>query len=149
LDFSEFGEAIMAFQRAGDARMVAVATACHLRQVARETSTSMTGKRRDAFAKAARAFERCSDAIGGPGEQRAHHAAAARCYAEARLHQNAIKLFKLAGMHTEAARHCFHNEMLDEAVSIVEKDRVHLDLDVIETITQAARLKYLEAKRIE
>jgi len=129
--------------------MVAVATACHLRQVARETSASTTGKRRDAFAKAARAFERCSDAIDEPGEQRAHYAAAARCYAEARWHQNAIKLFGLAGMHTEAALHCFHNDLLDEAVSIVKEDRVHLDLDVIETITQAARLKYLEARRIE
>ena len=129
--------------------MVAVATACHLRQLARETSASTPGKRRDAFAKAARAFESCSDAIEEPEEQRAHYAAAARCYAKAGLHQNTIKLFKLAGRYREAALHCFHNDLLDEAVSIVKKDRLHLDLDVIETITQAARLKYLEARRIE
>jgi len=129
--------------------MVTIATAHHLRQVARETSASTPAKRRDAFAKAARSFECCSDVIEDPRERRAHYAAAARCYVDARLHQDVIRLFKLAEMYTEAALHCFHNDLLDEAVFIVKKDRVHLDLDTIETITQEARLKYLKARRIE
>jgi len=49
----------------------------------------------------------------GPGP---HHPAAARRYTEVKLHRNAVKLFELAMMHTEAALHCFHNNLLDEAV---------------------------------
>ena len=83
-----------------------------------------------------------------PEEQRSHYAAAARCYAEVKLHRNAVKLFELAMMHTEAALHCFNNNLLDEAVSIMKKDGVHIDPDAIKIITQAARVRYLETKRI-
>lgn len=139
----------MAFRRAGNAQMVAVATAHHLRQVARETSTSTPAIRRDAFAKAARSFERCSDMIEDPRGQCAHYATAARCYVEVGLHQSAIRLFKLAEMYKEAALYSFQNDLLDEAVYIVKKYRVHLDLYTIETITREARLNYLKARRIE
>jgi hypothetical protein len=148
LDCREFGEAVVAFRRAGNAYMVVLATARHLRQVAGGTSTFTPRQRRDAFAKAGSSFERCSDMTENPEERRSHHAAAARCYAEVKLHRKAVELFELAMMHTEAALHCFHNNLLDEAVSIIKKDAVHLDTRAIETITQAARLRYLQTKRI-
>lgn len=148
MDHKEFGEALMAFRRAGDGYMVAFATAYHLRQIARETSASTSWERRDAFAKAAGSFERCSNMLENPEEQRAHFARAAKCYAEGQSHQNAIRSFKLARMYTEAASHCLDNNLLDEAVSIMMGDRAHLDTNTIERITQEARFKYLKANRL-
>jgi hypothetical protein len=149
MDHNEFGEASMAFRRAGDTYMVAFATACRLRQIARDTSASTQWERRDAFAKAASSFERCSNMIENPEEKNANYARAARCYAEGKSHQNTVRAFELAKMHTEAALHCFHNNLLDDAVSIMKNERTHLEPDAIEKITQAARLKYLSANKLE
>ena len=149
MDYSEFREASMAFRRAGDTYMVAFATSCHLRQIARATWASTRMERRDAFAKAAGSFERCSNMIEDPEEQCAHYSRAAKCYAEGKLHESAIRTFKLAKMYTEAALHCLENDLVDAAVSIMTNDRAHLDPNVIERITQTARLEYLKANRIE
>ena len=149
MDHNEFREASTAFRRAGDTYLVAFATACHLRQIARATWASASREQRDAFAKAAGSFERCSNMVETPEEQCAHYARAAKCYAEGQSHQSAIKAFKLAKMYTEAALHCFENNLLDEAVSIMMNDRAHLDPNTIEKITQAARLKYLKANKLE
>lgn len=150
MDHNEFREASMAFRRAGDTYLVAFATACHSRQIARGKSASSTPReQRDAFAKAAGSFERCSNMIDDPEEQRAHYARAAKCYAEGNSHQNAVRAFKLAKKYTEAAFHCVHNNLLDEAVTIMKDNRAHLDPDTIETVTQAARLKYLKANKLE
>jgi hypothetical protein len=149
MDYNEFREASMAFRRAGDTYLVAFATACHLWQIARGTWASTPRVRQDAFAKAAGSFERCSNMIENPEEQCAHYARAAKCYAEGKSHQSAIRAFKLAKMYTEAALHCFENDLLDEAVFIMTNDRAHLDPNTIERITQAARLKYLKANKLE
>jgi tetratricopeptide (TPR) repeat protein len=143
----EFEEARAAFNRAGDPHMAAVATACHLRQVAFNTLDAQ--QRRRAFSNSATEFERCAMKSESLEERYDQYAAAAECYARAQDHQKAARLFELAQKFTVAALHCLSNGLLDRAVTIIRKYSTHVDQEIIERIQQAARFKYLQEKRLE
>ncbi len=147
LNHEEFEEAAMAFSNAGDVYMEAVATACHLREVARDTPESSTKRRREAFVSAAGAFERCGAMAKIDEVERSHYVAAARCYAEIEHHQGVVRTLKRLKMYTEAASYCFDNNLLKEAVSLIKISGV--DRETTKRIKQAARISYLEAKNLE
>ena len=143
----EFEEARTAFTRAQDLKMVAVATACCLRQLAYNTLEAR--QRCDAFLKSAAAFGQCAVKAENIEERHDHHAAAAGCYAQAGHHHAAIQFFELAERYTEAALHCLHNGRLDRAVLLIKKYTTNIDQETRERIQDAARLKYLKEKRPE
>jgi hypothetical protein len=127
--------------------MVAVATACCLRQLA--FSTLEARQRCDAFLKSAAAFRQCAVKAENTEERHDHHAAAAGCYAQAGHHHETIQFFELAERYTEAALHCLHNGRLDRAVRFIKKYSTHIDQETIVRIQEAARPKYLKEKRLE
>lgn len=143
----EFEEARTAFSRAQDLKMVAVATACCLRQLAYNTREAR--QRCDAFLKSAAAFSQCAVKAENIEERHDHHAAAAGCYAQAEHHHEAIRSFELAERYTEAALHCLHNGRLDHAVLLIKKYSAHIDQEIIERIQEAARFKYLKEMKLE
>ncbi|KAI9436975.1 hypothetical protein H4582DRAFT_1816019 [Lactarius indigo] len=147
LHHEEFEEAAMAFLNAGDDYMHSVAMAYHLREVARDTPESVPKRRKEAFAAAAGAFERCAAMTENDEVGRSRYVAAARCYAEIGNHQDVVRNLKRAGMYTEAASYCFDNNLLKDAVSLIKTFRV--DQEMTNRIKQAARLSYLEAKNLE
>jgi tetratricopeptide (TPR) repeat protein len=149
LNHREFEEAIMAFDNAGDIYMAAVATAYQSREVARNIHESQTRHRREAFVNAANSFEQCAELAKTAEEEWTHYAAAARCYAEIKYHQDVVRAFKLANMFTEAASYCFHNNLLDNAVSIIKKHEAEVDPQTTDCIKEVARLSYLESKDLE
>ena len=149
LNHREYEEAIMAFDNAGDVYMTAVAVAYQSREIARDVPESQTRHRREAFVNAAGAFEHCAEIAKSPEEERTHYAAAARCYAEIKYHQDAVRALKLASMFTEAASYCFDNNLLDTAVSIIKRHKADVDLQTTHCIKEVARLSYLESKDLE
>lgn len=136
----------MAFENAGDVYTQAVAVAFHLREVARDIPESSTRRRREAFVAAADAFEHCAAMADNDNEERSRYVAAARCYAEIKNHQEAVRTLKRAGMYTEAASYCFDNNLLKDAVSLIKTSRV--DQDTTERVKQVARISYLEAQNL-
>ncbi|KAI9510706.1 hypothetical protein F5148DRAFT_1177323 [Russula earlei] len=149
LNHREFEEAILAFDNAGDDYMAAVATAYQAQEVARDIPEPETRRRREAFKNAASAFEHCAEIAKSAQEQSSHYAAAARCYADVKCHQDAVRALKLAKMFTEAASYCFDNNLLDTAVSIIKKHEAEVDLDTTESIKQVARMSYLESQELD
>ena len=149
MNHREFEEAILAFDNAGDDYMVAVATAYKSQEVARDIPESETRRRREAFMNAGSVFERCGEIARSAEQERTHYAAAARCYAEIKCHQDVVRALKLADMFTEAASYCFDNNLLDNAVSIIKKHEAQVDLQTTECIKEVARMSYLESKDIE
>lgn len=147
LNHEQFEEAAMAFSNAGDTYMHAVAMACHLREVARDTPKSSARLRREAFVSAASAFERCAATGENDEVKHSHYIAAARCYAEAHCHREVVRTLKRVKMYTEAASYCFDNNLLDEAVSLIKTFRINQE--TTKRIIETARMKYLEANNIE
>jgi tetratricopeptide (TPR) repeat protein len=143
----EFEEAGAAFNRAGDPHMAAVATACHLRQVAYNTLDAQ--QRCRAFSNSATEFERCANKSESLEERYDQYAAAAGCYAQAQDHQKAVQSFVLAQKYTVAALHCLPNGLLDRAVAIIRKYSARVDQETIERVQQEARFKYLQEIRLE
>ncbi|KAH9172882.1 hypothetical protein EDB89DRAFT_1885655 [Lactarius sanguifluus] len=147
LHHEEFEEAAMAFLNAGDEYMHSVAMACHLREVARDTPESAPKRRKEAFASAAGAFERCAGMTENEEVGRSRYVAAARCYAESGRHTAVVRILKRVKMYTEAASYCFDNNLLKEAVSLIKTFEV--DQETTSRIKQAARISYLRAKNLE
>jgi hypothetical protein len=149
LNHREFEEAILAFDNAGDVYMRAVAAAYQSREVARDVPESQTRRRREVFMNAAGAFEYCAKMTKSAEELSNHYGAAARCYAEIKYHQDAVRAFKLANMFTEAASYCFDHNLLDTAVSIIKKYEAEVNYQTKDCIKEVARLSYLESKQLE
>lgn len=139
----------MAFDNAGDTYMVAVATAYQSREVARDVPGSEKRRRREAFVNAARNFEHCAELAKSEDEESTHYAAAARCYAEIKYHQDVVRAFKMANMFTEAASYSFDHNLLDTAVSIIKTHEAEVDSQTTDCIKEVARLSYLESKELE
>jgi hypothetical protein len=149
LHHREFEEAILAFDNAGDIYMTAVAAAYQSHEVARSIPESETRRRREAFVSAANAFEHCAGIAKNHEEECPHYAAAARCYAEIKFHQDVVRTLKLANKFTDAASYSFDNNLLDIAVSIIKEHEARVELDTTDRIKEVARLSYLESKRLE
>jgi hypothetical protein len=126
--------------------MAAVAAAYQSQEVARDIPESQTKYRREAFVNAAGAFEHCAEMAKSSEEKSTYYAAAARCYAENKSHQDVVRTFKLANKFTEAASYCFDNDLLDKAVSIIKTHKAGVDSQTRDRITEVARLSYLESK---
>jgi hypothetical protein len=139
----------MAFDNAGDIYMAAVATAYQSREVARDIPGSEKRRRREAFVNAAGNFERCAEMTRSAKEESTHYAAAARCYAEIKFHQDVVRAFELAIMFTEAASYSFDHNLLDTAVSIIKNHEAEVDSQTTDCIKEVARLSYLESKELE
>lgn len=129
--------------------MRAIAAAYQSREVARDVPESQTRRRREAFLNAASAFEYCAEMAKSAEELSNHYGAAARCYAEIKYHQGAVKAFKLANMFTEAASYCFDHNLLDTAVSIIKKYEGEVNSQTKDCIKEVARLSYLESNQLE
>jgi hemerythrin len=139
----------MAFDNAGDTYMAAVATAYQSREVARDIPETEKRRRKEAFVNAAMKFEHCAETTRSDEEESIHYAAAARCYAEIKCHQDVVRAFKLANMFKEAASYSFDHNLLDIAVSIIKEHEAGIDSQTTDCIKEVARLSYLESKELE
>ena len=97
--------------------MVAVATAYNLQEIACDVPESETRRHREAYTRAASAFEICAEIARNTEVESAHYASAARCYFDVKVHQDVVRTHKLADKFTEAAPHCFENNLLNNAVT--------------------------------
>jgi hypothetical protein len=146
LSHGEFEQAAVAFSKAGNSYMQAVAEARHSREVARDVPESSTKNRREAFVAAAKAFEHCATMAENEAEH-SHYVAASRCYAEVGCHREVVRILKRLKMYTKAASYCFDNNLLQDAVLLIKSYSV--DREVSKRIKQVARISYLEAKNLE
>jgi hypothetical protein len=144
--YQEFEEARIAFSRAEDPILVAVALACSLRQIA--FNTIETRQRHDAFLRSATAFTRCAKEAEDIDDQHEYHAAAAESYAQAECHQEAIRSFTMAERYTAAVFHCYHNGLLSRAVTIIKRYLPYIDPEARECVRDAACPEYLRDKRL-
>ena len=149
MNHKEYEEAILAFDNAGNSYMAAVAAAYQSQEVACDIPESQTRRRREAFVNTAGSFEHCAGMAKSVEEKSTYYAAAARCYAAIKYHQDVVRTFKLANMFTEAASYCFDNNLLEKAVSILKKHEAEMDFQTVDCIKEVARLSYLESKRLK
>ncbi|KAH9981609.1 P-loop containing nucleoside triphosphate hydrolase protein [Russula compacta] len=139
LNHREFEEAVMAFDNAGDNDMAAVAMAYQCQEVACDTPEYDTKRRREAFVSAGKAFEHCAGIARDTGEERAHYAAAARCYAEIKYHQDAVRALERAKMLKEAASYRRDNNIQESTVSVTKKNEAKkVDSRPAESVEQGA-----------
>lgn len=88
---------------------------------------------------AGKAFEHWAEMAGNAGDERAHYAAAARCYAEIKYHQDAVRASERAKMFKEAASYRRDNDIQESTVSVTKKNEVKkVDSRPAESVEQVA-----------
>ncbi|KAH9065009.1 hypothetical protein EDB87DRAFT_1574732 [Lactarius vividus] len=118
----EFEEAAMAFLNAGDDCMHSVAMACHLQEVARDTPESALKRRKEAFASAASAFERCAGMTENEEVGRSRYVAAARCSAEIGRHTEVDRPGDDKPYQAGCTTILFGGQNLDEAAKLFDNE---------------------------
>ncbi|EIN13316.1 P-loop containing nucleoside triphosphate hydrolase protein [Punctularia strigosozonata HHB-11173 SS5] len=145
-----FMQAMHAYERAEMQREAAVSHAYHLRDKARSTTTGVlkaARARKEAFAKAARAF--LTSAEGATKEKIAYYKIAGQCFVEAEDDVSAAKAFLHAREYTSAAQHFRKAGLFDDAISVIRDHKNDVAEEVAERIVNVARIHYFENEQLE
>ena len=138
-----YGEASVAFQRAGRNRETAICNAFLLREGARSKPTIATTARIQAFATAATAFLACArDSPSNPIDERLiYYAIASECYSEARDLQNAEDSYRMV---EKAAQAYLEGEHFDKMTDMITQHGVALGSGLLERLTRVAQMYYFK-----
>jgi len=141
-----YGQASVAFWRAGKNREAAICDAYLLREKARSISTAASGARIQAFVTAANAFTSCARSSSSEqvDERLAYYGTAGECYLEARDLKNAGGSYTMAQQYTTAARTYREGGYFDEMVEVITQHGDTLDSDLLERLTMAAQMHYFK-----
>ena len=139
-----YGQASVAFSRAGQNREAKICNAYLLREQARFIITTARATRIQAFVDAANAFITCAQGSPRVNERLAYYGTAGECYLEAHDPKNAGDNYQIAEQYTAAA--CAYREggHFDKMVKVIIRhgDAIHSDL--IERLTTTAKLHYFK-----
>jgi hypothetical protein len=143
-----YGQASVAFLRAGRNREAKICDAYVLREKARLVSTTARATRIQAFVDTANAFIICAQ--DSPSEQvnerLAYYGTAGECYLEAHDPKNAGDNYRIAEQYTAAA--CAYQEggYFDEMVEVITQHGDTIDSGLLERLTTAAKLHYFKVR---
>ena len=138
-----YGQASVAFLRAGWNREATICDAYLLREKARLTPTATSTARVQAFTTAANAFIAC--ALNSPSkpvkERLAYYKTAGECYLEARDPKNAGDSYLNAEQYGAAAHAYLEGGCIDEMVEVITRYGNTIDSG-LERLRRAAQLHY-------
>lgn len=141
-----YAQALVAFQRAGRVREVAICHAFLLREKARVVPDDQTRERADAFVEAGEAFSTC--ASGSLSHQRrerlVYYANAAECFVQARRSKEAGDCFVHAEQYSRAARVYREGGHFDEMVKVLEEHRDQIEAILFSQLTKVAQMHYFK-----
>ncbi|KAJ6519176.1 hypothetical protein C8R45DRAFT_1204389 [Mycena sanguinolenta] len=137
------------FERALLPQQAAMAGAYYLRAEARKASTATTRQaiqdRKTAFLEAAKAFADCAKGDG----TLTYFRIAAECFEEAGEELQAAEIYLMAQEYTRSTELYRKLGRFDEAVDIVQSHREKIRPEVVDNVTNVARLFYFKEHKLE
>ncbi|KAF9524672.1 hypothetical protein CPB83DRAFT_909779 [Crepidotus variabilis] len=148
-----FAQAMHCYERAGLVREAAVAYAYHLRDIARRIalngSKQSIRSREEAHHTAACAFLESAAASLNVKEKAAYFRNAGSCFEEAHDDFEAAEAYRNAQEYTKAAKLFRKCARFDEAVAIITDHVDQVEVNVVENITDVARLFYFKGGELD
>lgn len=144
-----YAQALVAFQRAGRSREVAICHAFLLRENARAVPDDQAKERTDAFGEAGEAFSSCADKS-TPDQRRerlAYYLNAAECFAHGYRLKEAGDCFVRAEKYSKAARTYREGAHFDEMVGVLEAHGDEIEPSLRAQLKKVAQTNYFKVGR--
>lgn len=141
-----YGQASVAFLRAGRKREAAICDAYLLREKARSVSTITSEARIQAFVTAADAFATCAEdsPLKQVRERLTYYGIAGECYSEARKFENAGDNYRMAEQYAAAARAYREGNNFDELAEVITQHGNALDRGLLERLRKVTQMYYFK-----
>jgi hypothetical protein len=145
-DNKRYAQALVAFQRAGRSREVAICHAFLLRENARAVPDDQVKKRESAFGGAGEAFSVCAiESLPHETKRRlTYYANGADCFVLGRRFKEAGDCFVHAEQYSKAARAYREGGYFDEMVEVLEQHGIHIEADLLAQLTKVAQMNYFK-----
>lgn len=144
-----YAQALVAFQRAGKSRQVAICHAFFLRENARAVADDQVKKRVDAFGEAGEAFSTCANGClpDQVGVQLAYFTNAAECFVQGGRLKEAGDCFLHAEKYSKAARAYRQGAHFDQMVEVLERHGHQIEAGLLAQLKKVAQMNYFKAGR--
>jgi hypothetical protein len=141
-----YAQALVAFQRAGRTREVAICHSFLLRENARAVPDDQVKDREDAFNEAGQAFSICANASlpHQPRERLAYYTNAAECFVQGHMLKEAGSCFVHAEQYSKAARVYREGGHFDEMVEVVEEHSHQIEANLLAQLKKVAQMHYFK-----
>ena len=144
-----YAQALVAFQRAGRTREVAICHAFLLRENARAVPDDQVKARVDAFVEAGQAFFTCAKASlpHQARERLAYYANAAECFVQGHMLKEAGGCFVDAEQYSKAARTYREGGYFDEMVEVLKGNPHRIEANFLAQLTKVAQMHYFKVRK--
>lgn len=144
-----YAQALVAFQRAGRSREVAICHAFFLRENARAVPDDQVKDRVDAFVKAGQAFFACAKASlpHQARERLAYYANTAECFVQGHMLKEAGGCFVHAEQYQKAARTYREGGYFDEMVEVLKGNPHQIETNLLAQLTKVAQMHYFKVSK--
>ena len=141
-----YAQALVAFQRAGRTREVAICHAFLLRENARAVPDDQVKERVDAFNEAGQAFSTCAEeSLSQQTRERlAYYANAAECFVQGHMLKEAGSCFMHAEQYSKAARIYREGGHFDEMAEVLEEHSHQIEANLLAQLTKIAQMHYFK-----
>ena len=141
-----YAQALVAFQRAGRNREVAICHAFLLRENARAVPDDQVNERADAFSNAGEAFYACANASlsDQKRERLAYYTNAAECFVQGNRWKEAGECFEHVEQYSKAARAYRKGGHFDEMVEVLERHEPQIEAGLFAQLTKVAQMNYFK-----
>lgn len=142
-----YAQALVAFQRAGKSRVVAICHAFLLRENARAVPDDQVKERADAFTEAGVAFSTCASHASLPdqkGERVAYYTNAAGCFVQGGRLKEAGDCFVHVEKYSKAARAYREGAHFDEMVEVLEGHKDEIEPSLLAQLKKVAQMHYFK-----
>jgi hypothetical protein len=141
-----YAQALVAFQRAGRAREVAICHAFLLRGNARAVPDDQVRERTDAFVEAGEAFSTCAkETLSSQKVGRlVYYNNGAECFVQGRRLKEAGGCFVHGEKYSEAARVYREGGHFDEMVEVLEEHADQIEANLHAQLTKIAQMNYFK-----
>jgi tetratricopeptide (TPR) repeat protein len=141
-----YAQALVAFQRAGKSREVAICHAFLLRENARAVPDDQVKERADAFGNAGEAFYTCAN-TSLPDQKRerlAYFTNAAECFVQGNKWKDAGDCYNHIEQYSKAARAYRKGGHFDEMVELLEKHGNQIEPGLLAQLMKVAQMNYFK-----
>lgn len=145
-----YAQALVAFQRAGRAREVAICHAFLLRENARSLPDDQVRERADAFTGAGEAFATCADeSLSHQRRERlAYYINAADCFVQGRRLKEAGSCFVRGEQYSKAARIYREGGYFDDMAEVLEEHGSQIEANLLAQLTKVAQMNYFKVGKL-
>jgi len=144
-----YAQALVAFQRAGKNREVAICHAFLLRENARAVPDDQVRERADAFTEAGEKFSTCAEEsqLQQRREKLVYYTNAAECFVQGRRLMEAGGCFVRAEQYSKAARVYREGGHFDEMVEVLEEHGHQIEANLVAQLKKVAQMNYFKVSK--